>query len=172
MTLISSPLCSVLVNGIPSKPYHPSRGIHQGDPLSPFPFIIMVEGLGHIIKDAVQSNNLRGLFVHGSPPITHQQFVDDNMLFGHPSVQEARTFKEILDTFQKLRAPPSTPPNLRFFSSILLFPPKESSLASLVYLKPASISVFRHPSYRLNLKACFLASTHRENGKSTIILDI
>lgn len=101
MTLISSPLCSILVNGIPSKPYHPSRGIRQGDPLSPFLFIIMAEGLARIIKHAVQSNNLRGLSVHGSPAITHQQFVDDNMLFGHPFVQEARTFKVILDTFSE-----------------------------------------------------------------------
>eukprot|EP00253_Pinus_taeda_P030690 PITA_30690 len=96
MTLISSPLCFVLVNGIPSKPYHPSRGIRQGDPLSPFLFIIMAEGLGCIIKHVVQSHDLRGLFAHGSPAISHQQFVDDNMLFGHPSVHEARAFKALL----------------------------------------------------------------------------
>lgn len=61
----------------------------------------MVEGLGRIIKHAVQSNNLKGLSFHGSPAITHQQFVDDNILFGHPSVQGARTFKEILYTFSE-----------------------------------------------------------------------
>eukprot|EP00253_Pinus_taeda_P021283 PITA_21283 len=96
MTLISSPLYSVLVNRIPSKPYSPSRGIYQGDPLFPFLFIIMVEGLGCLIKQAVQSLDLRGISVHVTPAITHQQFVDDNMLFGHPSISEARTYKALL----------------------------------------------------------------------------
>lgn len=99
MTLVSSPLCFVLVNGIPSKLYHSSRGIHQGDPLSPFLFIIMAKGLGCLIKHSAHSHDLRGLSVHGSTTTTHQKFVDDNMLFGHPSVNEARTFKVLLDTF-------------------------------------------------------------------------
>lgn len=85
MNLISSPLYSILVNGIPSKPYSPSKGICQGDPLSPFLFIIMAEGLGHLIKNVVQSHDLRGISAHGTSVITHQKFVDDNMLFGHPS---------------------------------------------------------------------------------------
>eukprot|EP00253_Pinus_taeda_P031159 PITA_31159 len=56
-------------------------------------------GLSHLIKHALHSQNLRGISVHGSSAITHQQFVDDNMLFGHPSVQEAYTLKSMLDTF-------------------------------------------------------------------------
>ena len=76
-----------------------NRITRQGDPLSPFLFIIMVEGLGRLIKHSAHSHDLRGLSVHVSTIITHQQFVDDNMLFGHPSVNEARTFKLLLDTF-------------------------------------------------------------------------
>jgi len=34
--LISSTLFSILVNGIPSNPFHPFRGIRQGDPLPSF----------------------------------------------------------------------------------------------------------------------------------------
>ena len=32
---------------------------------------------------------------------THEQFVDDTMLMGHPSVQKDRAFKTILTTFAK-----------------------------------------------------------------------
>lgn len=89
MSLISSSFFSILINGIPSSPFYPSCGIRQGDPLSPFPFVIMLEGLGCSIKQAQHSQLLRGLSLHNSPIFTHQQFVDGNMLFGHPSVQEA-----------------------------------------------------------------------------------
>ena len=34
-------------------------------------------------------------------PQTHQQFVDDTMLMGHPSVQEAQSFKKSLNLFAK-----------------------------------------------------------------------
>lgn len=86
MSLISSAFFSILVNGIPSSPFQPSRGIRQEDPLSPFLFVLMAEGLGRSIKHALHENQLKGISLHSSPAITHQQFVDDNMLFGHPSV--------------------------------------------------------------------------------------
>lgn len=41
MNLISSPNFSILLNGSPSKPFRPSRGICQRDPLSPFIFVLM-----------------------------------------------------------------------------------------------------------------------------------
>eukprot|EP00253_Pinus_taeda_P022974 PITA_22974 len=79
----------------------PSWGIRQGDPLSPFLFILMAEGLGRLIKQSHLSHQLKGLSIHNSPTITHQQFVDDNMLFGYPLVQEASRFKTLLNDFSE-----------------------------------------------------------------------
>eukprot|EP00253_Pinus_taeda_P028396 PITA_28396 len=98
-SLISSTFFSILVNGIPSQPFSPSRGIRQGDPLSPFLFVLMAEGLGRHIKHALLSQHLKGISIHNSPATTHQQFIDDNMLFGYPYVQEATTFKALLKDF-------------------------------------------------------------------------
>lgn len=55
MSLLSSSFFSVLINGIPSPIVRPCRGIKQGDPLSPFLFVIMAEGLGRSIKSALHS---------------------------------------------------------------------------------------------------------------------
>eukprot|EP00253_Pinus_taeda_P015540 PITA_15540 len=100
-SLISSSFFSILINGIPSSTFSPSRSIRQGDPLSPFLFVILAEGLGRSIKDPIQVHKLKGLAFHNNPAFSHQQFVDDNMLFGDPSVQEARVFNLILKNFSK-----------------------------------------------------------------------
>lgn len=87
--ILTSSFFSILINGIPSPTFRPSRGIRQGDPLSPFLFVILAEGLGRSIKAASLSHKLRGLSFHQASVVLHQQFIDDNILFGHPSVQEA-----------------------------------------------------------------------------------
>eukprot|EP00253_Pinus_taeda_P030389 PITA_30389 len=101
MSLVTSAQFSILINGIPSRPFKPSRGIRQGDPLSPFLFVLMAEGLGRHIKNALLSHQLKGLSVHNTPANSHQQFVDDTMLFRYPSVQEASRFKALLNDFSE-----------------------------------------------------------------------
>jgi hypothetical protein len=102
LNLTSSAFFSLLVNGVPSKPFSPSRGIRQGDPLSPFLFVIMAEGLSRSIHAALAQNLLTGLPLHGiSPPISHSQFVDDTLLMGSPTVREALSIQEILQTFSE-----------------------------------------------------------------------
>ena len=60
----------------------------------------MVEGLSRLILTQVERGELMGIRFHdGMTPQTHQQFVDDTMLMGHPSVQEGKSFKKILDLF-------------------------------------------------------------------------
>jgi hypothetical protein len=100
MTLVSTTSFSLLVNGAPTKPFYPSRGLRQGDPLSPFLFIIMMEGLSRTIKFAMKEGTIKGLRLYEEcPTTTHQQFVDDTMLHGIPTVKEARAYKKILVDF-------------------------------------------------------------------------
>lgn len=100
--LTSSAFFSILVNGSPSDPFSPSRGLRRGDPLSPFLFILLAEGLWRTLKEKRRTGELRGIDPHNSQIAqTHQQFVDDTMLMGIASVREARVIKETLEEFNK-----------------------------------------------------------------------
>ncbi|MCH82142.1 LINE-1 reverse transcriptase like, partial [Trifolium medium] len=44
---------SVLVNGSPTEDFKVSKGLRQGDPLSPFLFLIAAESLTGMVKKAV-----------------------------------------------------------------------------------------------------------------------
>jgi len=91
---------SILVNGTPSQPFKASKGIRQGDSLSPLIFILMMEGLGRMLTTARDNNEIIGIQLHrGSEARTHQQFVDDTMLMGYASIQEACSFRSRLDMF-------------------------------------------------------------------------
>ena len=50
MSCISSVSTSILFNGEALKPIYPSKGIRQGDPLSPYIFILCMEYLGQLIE--------------------------------------------------------------------------------------------------------------------------
>ena len=54
---------SILFNGVPSKPFRMQRGIRQGDPLSPFLFVLMVEVLNKMFMRAVQVGMIKGVEV-------------------------------------------------------------------------------------------------------------
>lgn len=100
--MISAPNFSILISGIPSTTFNASRGIRQGDPLSPFLFILAAEGLGRYFKREQRERKIKGLRLWGSNlPITHQQFVDDIMLFCEPTIKEAKGIKRILDLFME-----------------------------------------------------------------------
>lgn len=79
-----------------------SWGIRQGDPLSPFLFILMSEAFEKTIQRDVRKSNLRGLQPSSQATIcSHHQFVDDTLLMGESLIKEANTIKAILDTYEK-----------------------------------------------------------------------
>eukprot|EP00253_Pinus_taeda_P016575 PITA_16575 len=91
---------SILLNDSPYRTFMPSRGLKQGDSLSPFLFVLMMEGLGRAIKMENAEGRIQGLkLTLDGDAYTHQQFVDDTMLQGIPIVKEARAFKQILNEF-------------------------------------------------------------------------
>jgi hypothetical protein len=51
----------ILVNGSPTEKINIKRDLKQGDPLAPFLFLLVAEGLGGLMKRAVELNRF-GVF--------------------------------------------------------------------------------------------------------------
>ena len=63
---------SVRINGQPKGHIIPSRGLRQGDPLSPYLFLLCVEGLSGLLKQQVERGSIKGVVVcRGAPCISH-----------------------------------------------------------------------------------------------------
>ena len=60
MECISTASASVLVNGCPADEFKFERGLTQGDPLSPFLFLITAEGLNVMMKALVEASLFSG----------------------------------------------------------------------------------------------------------------
>ncbi|XP_074347583.1 uncharacterized protein LOC141686447 [Apium graveolens] len=81
----------------------PKRGIRQGDPISPYLYILRAEGLSSIIRRYEEAGLVHGCSIaRGAPPISHLFFVDDCYVFFKATVQEARSMKSILERYERL----------------------------------------------------------------------
>jgi len=82
---ISSMRFSVLVNGTPSGFFSSSRGIRQGDPLSPLLFVIVMEAFSKLLSITILRGFLSGFSVgsdsNGVVNISHLLFADDTLVF-------------------------------------------------------------------------------------------
>ena len=79
------------------------RGLRQDDPLSPFLFLIVVEGLNVMMNALVETGHFSGYKVGGNNnrvSITHLQFADDTLLIGDRSWANIRALKALLILFE------------------------------------------------------------------------
>ncbi|XP_026444583.1 uncharacterized protein LOC113344917 [Papaver somniferum] len=79
----------MLVNGEATNIIRPSKGIRQGDPLSPFLFLLVVEVLSILLDEAVEDNIIGGFqVVEGGTVVSHLQFADDTIIMLNASTME------------------------------------------------------------------------------------
>lgn len=97
---ISSSSMRVLWNGEALDEFHPSRGIRQGDPLSPYLFVLCIEKLFQMISCAVDQSLWKPIQVsRGGPKISYLAFADDVLLFAEASEGQISLIKQILNMF-------------------------------------------------------------------------
>ena len=76
MVCVKTVTYSILVNGEPKGLIQPSRGLRQGDPLSPFLFLLCTEGLHGLINKATTNGDINGFrLCKRGPKLTHLFFL-------------------------------------------------------------------------------------------------
>ncbi|XP_023635799.1 uncharacterized protein LOC111829922 [Capsella rubella] len=93
---------SVNINGAPKGFIKPERGIRQGDPLSPYLFILCAEVLSHMLKRAEDNGSLKGIKIsNGSPAISHLLFADDSLFFCQANMNSVSVISDILHQYEQ-----------------------------------------------------------------------
>ncbi|KAI3745346.1 hypothetical protein L1987_58457 [Smallanthus sonchifolius] len=92
---------SVLVNGSPSGEFPFKRGLRQGDPLSPFLFILALEALSMFMNKALNLGLLQGIRLPNNGPIvSHLCYADDVIFLGPWSERNLVNLIRLLRCFQ------------------------------------------------------------------------
>jgi len=82
MNCITSIRYSVCFNGVLLDSFAPSRGLGQGDPVSPYLFLFVAEGLSCILNNYVERQELEEIKIcRRAPGVSHLLFADDSLLF-------------------------------------------------------------------------------------------
>ena len=91
---------SILVNGDTKWLIHPTRGIRQGDPLSPFLFLLCTEALHGLFSNAASSGEINGFsFCQRGLKLTHLLFANNSMLFCRSTIEECKKILNILEIY-------------------------------------------------------------------------
>lgn len=84
---------AVLVNGDTTRQIKTKRGVRQGDPLSPYLFLVVAKCLARMTEKAIRNNLLKGLGPFVVSKFTLIQFADDTFFFCETKKRYMRNLK-------------------------------------------------------------------------------
>ena len=100
MNCVTTASMSIILNGSPLKPLKMERGLRQGDPLSPYLFILVTEGLVSILKKAQQLSVIEAVSIgKAKVNLNLLQFADDTLIFAPKNSSCITNYFRILDIF-------------------------------------------------------------------------
>ena len=92
---------AININGWPKGHIIPTRVIRQGDLLSPYLFLLCVEGLSALIKSSVDSGFLEGIAVcRGGPKLSHLFFANGSLIFCKATLANCESLQRILEVYE------------------------------------------------------------------------
>jgi len=108
---------AIRVNGELSEPFIPTRGLRQGDPISPYLFLLCAEGLSCLMKKKEAEGKINGV-KNGrtGPAISHLLFADDSIFFIRGDMKNLQALNEVLHLYSE-----GTGQQINFQKSSLFF---------------------------------------------------
>lgn len=102
---ISFSRMKLLWNGDALQEFKPERGIHQGNPLSPYLFVLCIERLFHLNQIAIDQKVWKPIKISkGGPRLSHLASADDLILFAEASLEQIEIIHNILHEFCSILA--------------------------------------------------------------------
>ena len=96
----SNARASILVNGVPTDEFEMGRGLRQGDPMSPFLFILAIEGFHAVLQKAVQVEVFKPAYIGDDGfRVSNLLYVDDIVFMGEWSTQNVTNLIGLLRCF-------------------------------------------------------------------------
>ncbi|KAF9593492.1 hypothetical protein IFM89_023604 [Coptis chinensis] len=100
MFCVKSISYSVLLNGSPFGYFCPTRGIRQGDPMSPYLFIICAEVLSLKLLELQSNSDYDGIkLARNCQPLTHLMYADDIIIYGKTDLKQAVDINKVLEEY-------------------------------------------------------------------------
>ncbi|KAL2894644.1 hypothetical protein RDABS01_010553 [Bienertia sinuspersici] len=100
MECVSTVKYAILVNGAPTREFTPSVGLRQGDPISPYLFILCMEALSKRMEALQRENRIKGLVVsRNRERISHLFFADDALFSFEATPESCNEVRTTLEEF-------------------------------------------------------------------------
>jgi hypothetical protein len=100
MSCVSSVNYRVWFNSEETETFTPSRGIRQGDPLSPYLFLICAEGLSSLLAYEEMTGGIKGIKVcRDAPSVSRLLFADDSLILMSADMTNATALHNALDLY-------------------------------------------------------------------------
>jgi len=100
MACVTTVSFSIRFNGEQLPYFKPTRGIRQGDPLSPYLFILIANALSTTLTQAVAIGHIKGIQFHRDcPKLCHLFFADDSVFFLKATISECHNLANLLNQY-------------------------------------------------------------------------
>jgi hypothetical protein len=100
MACVRSVRYQVRFNSDETDMFSPTRGLRQGDPLSPYLFLLCAEGLSSLLMYEEEVGGITGVRVcRNAPSVSHLLFDDDSLILMKADTYNATSLQQVLDTY-------------------------------------------------------------------------